>query len=229
MDYLRRLHPAHADHGSAARLDAPLALAATVALSPTTFEVPAPSPTEAARATVPDAAPLRASQRPLTEISPRAAPPVEIATSLATSLAAPHRSPVATPSQPMRLTRSALPPSMVPARATPPSIDATAQPAQPAEAPPLTRAEPRSSPAARRPEPSAVAVALQPLRAEAVRERDRGAADEPAPIIHVTIDRIDVRLPSTAATPPAPGRRRAAPTVGALGDYLRGRATEGST
>ena len=74
-----------------------------------------------------------------------------------------------------------------------------------------------------------MAVTLQPLRLEAVRERGPVAADEPAPIIHVTIDRIDVRLPSTTTTPPAAGRRRAAPTVGALGDYLRGRATEGSS
>lgn len=120
----------------------------------------------------------------------------------------------------MQLARPALPP-----RTLPPLIDAVV-PAPLNAAPPLRRADARSSPAARRPEPSAVAVALQPLRAEAVRERDRGAADEPAPVIHVTIDRIDVRLPSTAATPPAPARRRAAPTVAALGDYLRGRAPE---
>lgn len=55
-------------------------------------------------------------------------------------------------------------------------------------------------------------------------ERERTA--EPAPIVHLTIDRIDVRLPSApvAATPPA--RRRAASAVGGLGDYLRGRAPE---
>lgn len=77
--------------------------------------------------------------------------------------------------------------------------------------------------------PRVEAPPLAPLRIATVlqagaAERERTA--EPAPIVHVTIDRIDVRLPSApvAATPPA--RRRPASTVGGLGDYLRGRTPE---
>jgi hypothetical protein len=225
MDYLRRLHPSHADRSSAARLDAPVTMAATVALPSATVEALALPPGEV-RATVPDVAPLAASQPPLTGPSPRAAPLAEITASRAVSRRPPAAP--ATPSQPMQLTRSALPLSVMAARATPSSIDATAQPAQPAAAPLLMRAESPSSPAARRHEPSAVALALQPLRPEAVREREQATAAEPPPIIHVTIDRIDVRLPSTPAASTAQSRRRPASAVGGLGDYLRGRPPGGS-
>jgi hypothetical protein len=65
--------------------------------------------------------------------------------------------------------------------------------------------------------------ATLPLRPEAVREAARPAV--PAPVVHVTIDRIDVRLPSA----PAPAGRaaprpRPSSAQPALGDYLRGHA-----
>jgi hypothetical protein len=70
---------------------------------------------------------------------------------------------------------------------------------------------------------------LAPLRVATVLQANasRDGAAEPAPIVHVTIDRIDVRLPSTPAAPTAPARRRLASAVGGLGDYLRGRPSEG--
>ena len=61
-----------------------------------------------------------------------------------------------------------------------------------------------------------------PLRIEAIAERQPRAAGEP-PIVHVTIDRIDVRLPTADATPAARERRPRAPSgVASLSDYLRG-------
>ena len=226
MDYLRRLHPAHAAHaarGSAARLDAPTAMAATAALPRATFDEPAPPPADAARSQSPNAVSLGASQSPLTEPSPRAAPLAEAAA----SRAAPHHPSAVTPLPPMQAVPLALSPSVLPARAAPPSIDALVPQVPSTAASPLMQPDLRPLPSARQREPSAVVVALQPLRPEALREREHAAADEPAPVIHVTIDRIDVRLPSAAATPPAAARRRAAPAVGTLGDYLRGRPPEG--
>jgi|JI10StandDraft_1071094.scaffolds.fasta_scaffold1529676_2 hypothetical protein len=61
-----------------------------------------------------------------------------------------------------------------------------------------------------------------PLRIEAIAERQPRAAGEP-PIVHVTIDRIDVRLPAGDAAPsPRERRPRAAGAVAPLSDYLRG-------
>ena len=222
MDYLRRLHPAHADRSSAARLDAPAAIAAATPVLPSAAceaaAIASPTTAVEARAARPDPAPAQTTQRPPSEPSLRAAPLTEVAA----PRAVPNDRSAATPTAraPISAARLPVPPLLPPARATPPSVDA-----RPVAATPLLHADARPSPAARRAEPSPVAVALQPLRPDAVRER--APADEPAPIIHVTIDRIDVRLPSTAAMPPAPGRRRAAPTVGALGDYLRGHPPEG--
>lgn len=223
MDYLRRLNPAHADCSSAARLDAPAAMMAMPVLPSAAFEeVVAPLSTNpaVARAAKPGPAPVRTIQRPPSEPSLRAAPLTDVATPRAVPSDRPATAPTAL--APIGIARLPVPPSLQPARATPPSVDA-----EPAVVTPLLYAEAGPSPAARRPESSVVAVLPQPLRPEAVRERERAAADEPAPIIHVTIDRIDVRLPSAAATPPALSRRRAAPAVGALGDYLRGRPPEG--
>jgi hypothetical protein len=62
----------------------------------------------------------------------------------------------------------------------------------------------------------------RPLRIEALAERRPHAASEP-PIVHVTIDRIDVRLPTADATPATRERRpRTASAVAPLSDYLRG-------
>jgi hypothetical protein len=47
------------------------------------------------------------------------------------------------------------------------------------------------------------------------------AARELAPVIHVTIDRIDVRAPAPSQAPPAQRKARTEPVV-SLSDYLRG-------
>ena len=44
--------------------------------------------------------------------------------------------------------------------------------------------------------------------------------DGEAPIVHVTIDRIDVRAPAPAQAPRAPAKPRPAPST-SLADYLR--------
>lgn len=71
--------------------------------------------------------------------------------------------------------------------------------------------------------PTAQRTALRsptPLRSETVAAHTR-PVDTPAPIIHVTIDRLEVRAPAAASTPPVPRRKPATPSV-SLGDYLRG-------
>jgi hypothetical protein len=58
------------------------------------------------------------------------------------------------------------------------------------------------------------------MSAPALAERHAAAA-EPRPVVHVTIDRIDVRAPAAPARPAAaPRARNAAPSV-SLADYLR--------
>jgi hypothetical protein len=71
-------------------------------------------------------------------------------------------------------------------------------------------------------------AARQPL-SDAVLAELVARAGEPRPVVHVSIDRIEVRAPA-AATPPAaaPRPRRTAPSV-SLGEYLRQRKSAGST
>jgi hypothetical protein len=69
------------------------------------------------------------------------------------------------------------------------------------------------------------AVRHEPMSAAALAARNSQPAEQ-RPIIHVTIDRIDVRAPAAPARPaPAPRARTATPTV-SLGDYLRARANK---
>jgi len=68
--------------------------------------------------------------------------------------------------------------------------------------------------------PSA-AVSSQPMSRAALAARTSQAA-EPRPIIHVTIDRIEVRAPAAPPRPALARPRAAAPSV-SLGDYLRAR------
>ncbi len=80
--------------------------------------------------------------------------------------------------------------------------------------------------AAASPDPSAW---LAPLSAATLAQRSergrqepsRHAPAEPRPVIHVTIDRIDVRAPATPAAQPVARSRPKTPTV-SLGDYLQG-------
>jgi hypothetical protein len=59
-----------------------------------------------------------------------------------------------------------------------------------------------------------------PLTARALAMKAPAAADQ-RPVVHVTIDRIDVRAPAEAAAPKPPSRPRATTSV-SLNDYLRG-------
>jgi hypothetical protein len=101
-----------------------------------------------------------------------------------------------------------------------PVVEALAAP--PAVAAPRSVPEPAG--------PSRFEAPLQaPLRITTVLQADAAERDrqtEPAPIVHVTIDRIDVRLPSAPAAAAPPARRRPPSAVGGLGDYLRGRPAE---
>jgi hypothetical protein len=94
----------------------------------------------------------------------------------------------------------------------------------PPRVPPLRPAPPADSPArphATSPAPAApVAVALRPLVAPPEKP-PLLPADVPAPVIEVTIGRIEVRAERLAA--PAAATRRPAPVVMSLDDYLRRR------
>lgn len=73
---------------------------------------------------------------------------------------------------------------------------------------------------------SAQTAPRQPLSEAALAARNTQAASAPRPIVHVTIDRIEVRAPATPSKPaPAPPPRAAAPSV-SLGDYLRQRTPQ---
>lgn len=102
----------------------------------------------------------------------------------------------------------------------------------------LPSAGSRPSPVATQPEPAAVPssreyVALAsrleqrsdgndgPLSQQALASRVIPQSDRPA-IVHVTIDRVDVRAPA-AAERPAPRTRSRTATAGSLTDYLRAR------
>jgi hypothetical protein len=86
--------------------------------------------------------------------------------------------------------------------------------------PALIRQAPRVSAAAPRDGAAPPHVPRRPMSAPALAERHAAAA-EPRPVVHVTIDRIDVRAPAAPARPAAaPRARNAAPSV-SLADYLR--------
>ncbi len=102
-------------------------------------------------------------------------------------------------------------------------------PAVPAVAPrPPEAARPAQHPDAARPEPLRPAPLIQPEIAPA-RPRDAAPRQEaepgPAPVIQVTIGRIEVRA---APAPTRPERPRAAPAAMTLDEYLRKRSNGGS-
>lgn len=68
--------------------------------------------------------------------------------------------------------------------------------------------------------------ARQPLSDAALAARNAQPAPAPRPIVHVTIDRIEVRAPAAPSKPtPAAAQRACAPSV-SLGDYLRQRTPQ---
>lgn len=73
--------------------------------------------------------------------------------------------------------------------------------------------------------PATAETRLGPL-SDAVLMARIGASRPEGPVIHVTIDRIDVRSPPAAAHGPSESRRRPAPSV-TLREYLRGRGRSG--
>ena len=89
-----------------------------------------------------------------------------------------------------------------------------------ADGPPGVVAQPALADRVEPVEPPATSVAA-PLSDAALRARAGSTADR-RPIIHVTIDRIDVRAPaSPPVAQPAPRSRVTSPRV-SLADYLRG-------
>ncbi len=222
MDFLRRLYPGHADSPAAARLErapcwatgreagrqaqaAPLsarAPAEEASASPADAglpppAMPQPAVTEAARthttapAAMVDVAPPRSHPVPLPTPEPRESKPAD---SPADTRAAQADGPL----------QAATQPSGPPAFELPTSAREAAVVA--AQGKPGT---------ALRPAPAA------PLRTQTLQQAQRAAKPEAAPVVHVTIDRIDVRVPAPANAS-APARKpRPASTVAPLADYLR--------
>jgi hypothetical protein len=226
MDFLRQLFPGHTEPPSAARLDVPPRFASL--RIPVEANLPPGTPAAQA-ATRPPATPAGQSHGahvdshvadPMPQSGPPPHPPRP-------RLPA-HESQVA---QPAGLDT----PPRVPALPTPtspaPLASRLSNPVPPARTggAPIAR-EPAAiaMPAAPTPQSIASAPTLSPLREEALRERAQPPRAEPAPIVHVTIDRIDVRLPAPPVPLPSPRRARPASGVPPLADYLRGRSGSGA-
>jgi hypothetical protein len=217
VDYLRRLHPSRSEPVGAARLDVPPRFAPGDAQP----AEPAGEPLQ----TIPAAAGGPQPQ------GPRPQPvPVPASTARSTARVEPHQERVA-PLETRQvietlspLTRVARPPA---ASALPmPAAMRTLPPAPvlavaPAAAPPQPQ-DTISGFAPPAPPPPPGASLEAPLRVEALRDRvPTGSAADPAPVLHVTIDRIDVRLPPAPASA-APARKpRPSSAVAPLADYLR--------
>ena len=106
------------------------------------------------------------------------------------------------------------PPAFVGHASLPPTSDAhhAARAVLPAEASPATQSVPPRSP---------TPIGRAPLGQNVIAERVAVAREprEQRPVIHVAIDRIDVRAPATPASPAAAPRARQRPTR-SLADYL---------
>lgn len=119
------------------------------------------------------------------------------------------------------------PPSPADARAVQPDAERSRPPAlaptRPADANAALAGPPQPI-ASVRPAPGAAA----PLRPQALQQAQRTAKPDAAPVVQVTIDRIDVRMPAPSGAP-APGRKaRPASAVAPLADYLRGKTHNGA-
>jgi hypothetical protein len=114
------------------------------------------------------------------------------------------------------------PPASLRGRVSAERIDGAPSPAsRPANADPApSRQAARASATAPHDGAAPPHVPRRPMSAPALAERHAAAA-EPRPVVHVTIDRIDVRAPAAPPRPAtAPRVRNAAPSV-SLADYLR--------
>jgi hypothetical protein len=80
----------------------------------------------------------------------------------------------------------------------------------------------RGAPQAATALPASVASAATAAARPVLTRRERPPANQP-PVIHVTIDRIDVRAPAAPRTPAASATSRAIAASVSLGDYLRAR------
>jgi hypothetical protein len=225
MEFLRRLDPRRTAAPGAARLDV-----APRWLEPTTTPTAAESARPAESAVAPTARPMRPpvvlqSEDRETEASGR--PSVGTGETVPAAGPRPSR-PAPQASFHAKLDRSMQAASALPITEGRPSYAASnGAGAQVGIAPPRRTAAAEAGPLRRTaPLPPAQTqspvVPDRPLRADALSERRPRPASEP-PIVHVTIDRIDVRLPAVDAAPsPRERRPRAASAVRPLSEYLRG-------
>ena len=246
MDFLRRLHPSMAARPEAARLARPAA--GLWAAQP---HVPGNGTNSTDQRPAPEASPLRsddlrhpetagstpAMRGPATDVAspaalngrpgktaetersepgtttpsrPREVPARALGAAVADGGLVKADLPPAPPQRPPRATRPDEPPALNARQSESDLVDATPAaahaPVQP-PVPPLVKGL-RSTP--------------PPLRAETVRDATRAVGPAAPPVVRVTIDRIDVRLPPAAApASPAAARTRPASAQPALGDYLR--------
>lgn len=227
MDFLRRLYPGHADSPAAARLErAPRwATAGRHAPIAPLYALPAADPVHASPADAGMAPPAMPQSGPTEPERTRA----EAAAKL-----------VATPPH-LHEMRLPSPDPRAPKNLASPAGPRAAQPVRPVQA----AADPSRPPAFQQPRPGreTAAVAGQtkpigavrpapgptaPLRAQTLQQAPRPAKPDAAPVVHVTIDRIDVRLPAPANASAPASKARPASAVAPLADYLRGKKRTGA-
>lgn len=233
MDFLRRLHPSHAEAPGAVRPDLGAWRASGLPRRVVDGDSPGPSrPVAQADASV-EATPRPAAGMPAPAAAAARLPPVAASTAPIASSRSGSVAPVA-------------PGGLPPVAATGPSEAAVgaavAMPSSPATRAATAGARqvlPAVAHASGRPSAEGVRGAVAAKAPAAAAWPTRGAASPPplragvqplqrlaepaAPaIVQVTIDRIDVRLPPERGAADAPRRARPAPTL-ALADYLRER------
>jgi hypothetical protein len=108
-------------------------------------------------------------------------------------------------------------------RSTAATPEKRSAPALPAPAVPSPTREAIAAPS-RGPAPTAARTSAAPLSAHAVAARVATRA-ESRPVVHVTIDRVDVRVPA-AAERSKPSARRSPSASPSLSDYLRARQSD---
>ena len=229
MDFLRRLAPPREGDLSRAVAVLPSRFAGEVPLRST------PAPGEAA-GSFDDALPPADAQTPPPRLQRAHPAPAEAVPAVQRTVLHPVPVTAAQPGTGAAAPARHAPPRdpMPPAQPNPPAakVDGASAPArreavargEPAVPPARPRAAASATPAATRP---AIAPPIaNPLSPRTVAARAQ-AAEPPRPVIHVTIDRIDVRTPAAPARAPAPAKPRAAAPSVSLADYLRGSARRG--